>query len=580
MGHIFISYAKKDKYWAHMLNRDLKARGLNTWIDVEKIPPSRDLFSVIEKAIRESEIFVVCLTEDVNKNENSFVHNEIQKAIFINLQRLKKNQTLPIIPIVFPGGELPINICTYDSIYIKDKSDYKIQFNSILNRVVKYFSIQSDIENDNRLLFDRKNVSSQEPSINFDLRQSKSRFSKTGLKKSSMQSKPHFAIGIIGHMDHGKTQLVSAITKVQKLKGLSEFYGFDVLDGTKEEKETGITIYASAAYTETKDRSYIIWDLPGHRDYISNTTTHLSNVDCAILVVDSLEGPMPQTYEHTMIAKSMMEEPKLIIFINGVNKSANHKQLSLLEARLREIATGYGFKGEEISIIRGNAGQVLESKSTDLSAPDYKSINELMDVIDNTISLKANRHEKPLKILIEDVFDINKPGLVVVGLIEQGHIHVGDKVEIVGYRDINLSAYVTGLEMSHKSCDAAKSGDNIGILLRGISKKDIHKGMVLTKPGLLSSHQKFLAQAYILSREEGGHKNGFDNGFRSYFFLGNIEIMGTITLKNNLPKARPGTRVDIEVNLILPYPIYPGMKFVFRDNGVTTGIGVIESIFK
>ena len=398
-------------------------------------------------------------------------------------------------------------------------------------------------------------------------------------KEKFERSKPHMNVGTMGHIDHGKTTLTAAITKVQGLKGFADYRAFDTIDNAPEEKERGITINIAHVEYQTEKRHYAHVDMPGHRDYIKNMITGAAQVDGAILVVAAPDGAMPQTREHVLLAHQV-EVPSIVVFLNKVDMMDDPELLELVEMELREMLSGYGFPGDEIPIIHGSALQALQCESTDPNAPEYACINELMDAVDNYIPLPERDIDKPFMMPIEDVFSIKGRGTVVTGRIDRGIVHTSDPVEIVGLQEKSMSSVVTGVEMFHKLLDEGMAGDNVGLLLRGIARDDVERGMVVAKPGSITPHTKFEGEVYILTREEGGRHSAFFTGYRPQFFIRTMDVTGTVTLPEGTEMVLPGDRVTISVELIVPVALENGSQFAIREGGLTVGAGVISKIIE
>ncbi|QRN82346.1 elongation factor Tu [Chloroflexota bacterium] len=398
-------------------------------------------------------------------------------------------------------------------------------------------------------------------------------------KEKFDRSKPHMNVGTMGHIDHGKTTLTAAITKVQGLKGYADYRAFDTIDNAPEEKDRGITINISHVEYESEKRHYAHVDMPGHRDYIKNMITGAAQVDGAILVVAAPDGAMPQTREHVLLAHQV-EVPSIVVFLNKVDMMDDPELLELVEMELREMLSSYGFPGDDIPIIQGSALQALECESTDPNAPEYACINELMDAVDNYIPLPERDVDKPFMMPVEDVFSIKGRGTVVTGRIERGIVHTSDPVEIVGLQEKSMSSVVTGVEMFHKLLDEGMAGDNVGLLLRGIGREDVERGMVIAKPGSITPHTKFEGEVYILTREEGGRHSAFFTGYRPQFFIRTMDVTGTVTLPEGTEMVLPGDRVNMEVELIVPVALENGSQFAIREGGLTVGAGVISKIIE
>jgi len=398
-------------------------------------------------------------------------------------------------------------------------------------------------------------------------------------KEKFDRSKPHLNVGTMGHIDHGKTTLTAAITKVQGLKKLADYRDFYSIDNAPEEKERGITINISHVEYQTEKRHYAHIDMPGHRDYIKNMITGAAQVDGAILVVAAPDGAMPQTKEHVLLARQV-EVPSIVVFLNKIDMMDDPELLELVELELREMLTGYGFPGDDIPIIHGSALKALESESTDPNAPEYECINELMEAVDNYIPEPEREIDKPFMMPVEDVFSIKGRGTVVTGRIDRGTIHTGDPVEIVGLQEKSMNSVVTGVEMFHKLLDEGMAGDNVGLLLRGIGRDEVERGMVVSKPGSITPHTKFEGEVYVLTRDEGGRHSAFFSGYRPQFFIRTMDVTGTVTLPEGVEMVLPGDRVTIEVELIVPVALENGSQFAIREGGLTVGAGVISKIIE
>jgi elongation factor Tu len=386
-------------------------------------------------------------------------------------------------------------------------------------------------------------------------------------------------VGTMGHIDHGKTTLTAAITKYCSFLGAAEFRAYDQIDNAPEEKARGITINIAHVEYQTEKRHYAHVDMPGHRDYIKNMITGAAQVDGAILVVAAPDGPMPQTREHVLLARQV-EVPSVVVYLNKVDQMNDPELLELVEMELREMLTSYGFPGETIPIVRGSALQALESSSKDANAPEYASIKELLRVVDEYIPQPARETDKPFMMPVEDVFSIKGRGTVVTGRVDRGKIKVGDPVEIVGLREKSMSSVVTGVEMFHKIVDEGMAGDNLGLLLRGIERTDVERGMVVAKPGSITPHTRFMSQVYVLKREEGGRHKAFFNGYRPQFYIRTMDVTGSIKLPDGVEMVMPGDNVNLEVELIVPVALDQGSRFAVREGGLTVGSGVITKIIK
>jgi len=397
-------------------------------------------------------------------------------------------------------------------------------------------------------------------------------------KEKFIRNKPHVNIGTMGHVDHGKTSLTAAITKVLAMKGKAQYMAYDQIDKAPEERERGITISIAHVEYETDARHYAHVDMPGHRDYIKNMITGAAQVDGAILVVSAPDGPMPQTKEHVLLARQV-EVPSIVVFLNKVDMMDDPELLELVELELRELLTKYNFPGDDTPIVRGSALAALESKSTDPSAPEYKPILDLMDVVDSYIPTPVRAVDKPFMMPVEDVFSIKGRGTVVTGRVERGSIKVGDSLEIVGLRETRQTT-ATGLEMFHKVLDSADAGDNCGALLRGIERDDVTRGMVLAKPGTIKPHAKFEAQVYVLRKDEGGRHKSFFTGYRPQFYIRTMDVTGNITLPEGVEMVMPGDNVTMTVELIAPVALEQGSKFAIREGGLTVGAGSITKVLE
>jgi elongation factor Tu len=398
-------------------------------------------------------------------------------------------------------------------------------------------------------------------------------------KQKFDRSKPHMNVGTMGHIDHGKTTLTAAITKWCALQGMGEFRAFDSIDNAPEEKERGITINIAHVEYQTAKRHYAHVDMPGHRDYIKNMITGAAQVDGAILVVAAPDGPMPQTREHVLLARQV-EVPAIVVYLNKVDMMDDEELLELVELELRELLNEYGFPGDETPIVRGSALHALESTSQDPNAEEYASIKELMRVVDEYIPEPVRETDKPFMMSVEDVFSIKGRGTVVTGRIERGRVRVSDPVEIVGLREKSMSSVVTGVEMFHKSLDEGMAGDNAGLLLRGINRDDVERGMVVAKPGSITPHTKFMGEVVVLRREEGGRHKAFFNGYRPQFYIRTMDVTGNIKLPEGVEMVMPGDNVNLEVELIVPVALEQGSKFAIREGGLTVGAGVITKILQ
>jgi len=396
-------------------------------------------------------------------------------------------------------------------------------------------------------------------------------------KEKFVRDKPHLNVGTMGHIDHGKTTLTAAITKVAAMQGHGDFRAFDTIDNAPEEKERGITINIAHVEYETENRHYAHVDMPGHRDYIKNMITGAAQVDGAILVVAAGDGAMPQTREHILLAKQV-EVPSVVVYLNKVDQMDDPELLELVEMELRELLDEYGFPGDETPSVKGSALHALQSNSTDPNAPEYESIIELLRVIDEYIPEPVREIDKPFIMHVEDVFSIKGRGTVVTGRIDRGVIHTGDPVEIVGLRDEIVTSTCTGVEMFHKILDEGQAGDNVGLLLRGIDRDEVERGMVIAKPKSITPHTKFNAEVYVLRKDEGGRHKPFFPGYRPQFYFKTMDVTGAITLPEGVEMVMPGDRVEMEVELIVPVAMEQGSNFAIREGGLTVGAGVITKI--
>jgi elongation factor Tu len=397
-------------------------------------------------------------------------------------------------------------------------------------------------------------------------------------KEKFVRTKPHVNVGTMGHIDHGKTTLTAAITKVLSLKGQAQFMAYDQIDKAPEERERGITISIAHVEYETEKRHYAHVDMPGHRDYIKNMITGAAQVDGAILVVAAPDGPMPQTREHVLLARQV-EVPSIVVFLNKVDMMDDPELLELVELELRELLNKYGYPGDTTPIVRGSALKALESASKDPNAPEYAPILELMRTVDEYIPTPVRAVDKPFMMPIEDVFSIKGRGTVVTGRVERGKLKVGDTVEIVGLRETR-STVVTGLEMFHKVLDEAEAGDNCGVLLRGIERDDVERGMVLAKPGSIKPHSEFEAQVYVLRKDEGGRHKAFFSGYRPQFYIRTMDVTGEVQLPEGVEMVMPGDNVTMRVRLIAPVALEQGSRFAIREGGLTVGAGTITKVFE
>ena len=396
-------------------------------------------------------------------------------------------------------------------------------------------------------------------------------------KEKFDRSLPHVNIGTIGHVDHGKTTLTAAITKVLALEGEAEYQAYDSIDKAPEEKERGITINTAHVEYHTKNRHYAHVDCPGHADYVKNMITGAAQMDGAILVVSAADGPMPQTREHILLARQV-GVPYIVVFMNKVDQVDDEELLDLVEMEIRELLSSYEFPGDDVPVIRGSALQVLTCDSTDPNAPEYACIHELMDAVDTYIPTPDRAADKPFIMPVEDVFSITGRGTVATGRVERGQLKMGEEVEIVGLMDAPRKTVVTGIEMFRKLLDYAEAGDNIGALLRGIQKNEVERGQVLAKPGSIHPHTKFHGQVYVLKKEEGGRHTPFFNNYRPQFYFRTTDVTGVITLPEGVEMCMPGDNVEMDVELITPIAIEEGLRFAIREGGRTVGSGVVTKI--
>ena len=396
-------------------------------------------------------------------------------------------------------------------------------------------------------------------------------------KEKFDRSLPHVNIGTIGHVDHGKTTLTAAITKVLAMDGAAEYQAYDSIDKAPEEKERGITINTAHVEYHTKNRHYAHVDCPGHADYVKNMITGAAQMDGAILVVSAADGPMPQTREHILLSRQV-GVPYIVVFMNKADQVDDEELLDLVEMEIRELLSSYEFPGDDIPVIRGSALQVLTCESNDPNAPEYKCIHELMDAVDTYIPTPDRAADKPFIMPVEDVFSITGRGTVATGRVERGQLKMGEEVEIVGLMDAPRKTVVTGIEMFRKLLDYAEAGDNIGALLRGIQKTEIERGQVLAKPGSIHPHTKFKGQVYVLKKEEGGRHTPFFNNYRPQFYFRTTDVTGVISLPEGTEMCMPGDNVEMDVELITPIAIEEGLRFAIREGGRTVGSGVVVKI--
>ena len=396
-------------------------------------------------------------------------------------------------------------------------------------------------------------------------------------KQKFERTKPHVNIGTIGHVDHGKTTLTAAITKYLALKGQAQYEDYSSIDKAPEERERGITINTAHVEYETDKRHYAHVDCPGHADYIKNMITGAAQMDGAILVIAASDGPMAQTREHLLLARQV-NVPSVLVFLNKCDQVDDEELLELVEMEVRELLDFYGFPGDETPIIRGSALNALVSESTDPNAPEYACIKELMDAVDSWIPTPDRKEDMPFLMPVEDVFTISGRGTVATGRVERGILNLNEKVEIVGLSDEKRETTGTGIEMFHKLLDYAEAGDNIGALLRGVAKTEIERGQVLSKPGSIHPHTKFVGQVYVLTKDEGGRHTPFFNNYRPQFYFRTTDVTGVITLPEGTEMCMPGDNVDMKVELITPIAIENGLRFAIREGGRTVGSGVVIEI--
>jgi elongation factor Tu len=397
-------------------------------------------------------------------------------------------------------------------------------------------------------------------------------------KQKFERTKPHVNVGTIGHVDHGKTTLTAAITKVLALKKLASYRDFGSIDNAPEERARGITIAITHVEYETENRHYAHVDCPGHADYIKNMITGAAQMDGAILVVAAPEGPMPQTREHILLARQV-QVPAIVVYLNKVDQMDDPELLDLVELELRELLSKQGFPGDDIPIIRGSALAAMNSTSDDPNAPEYASILELMKAVDEYIPTPERPRDLPFLMPVEDVFGIKGRGTVVTGRVERGIVKIGDEIEIVGFGDTRKTT-VTGVEMFQKTLDQGEAGDNVGCLLRGIEREDIERGQVLTKPGSITPHKKFEAEVYVLSKDEGGRHTPFFSGYRPQFYVRTTDVTGTIALPEGVEMTMPGDNVKMTVELHTPVAVEDGLRFAIREGGRTVGAGAVTKILE
>ena len=391
------------------------------------------------------------------------------------------------------------------------------------------------------------------------------------------RNKPHVNIGTIGHVDHGKTTLTAAITKVLALKGQAQFEDYSMIDKAPEERERGITINTAHVEYETDKRHYAHVDCPGHADYVKNMITGAAQMDGAILVVSAADGPMPQTREHILLSRQV-GVPYIVVFMNKCDQVDDEELLELVEMEIRDLLNEYEVPGDDTPIIKGSAYLALTSESKDVNAPEYKCILDLMDAVDDYIPTPERKADQPFLMPVEDVFTITGRGTVATGRVERGILKMSDEVEIIGLTDERRKSVVTGIEMFRKLLDFAEAGDNIGVLLRGIQRTDIERGQVLSKPGTIHPHTKFKGQVYVLTKDEGGRHTPFFNNYRPQFYFRTTDVTGVISLPEGTEMCMPGDNVVMDVELITPIAIEEGLRFAIREGGRTVGSGVVTGI--
>ncbi len=396
-------------------------------------------------------------------------------------------------------------------------------------------------------------------------------------KEKFERNKPHVNIGTIGHVDHGKTTLTAAITKVLALKGQAQFEAYDMIDKAPEERERGITISTAHVEYETDNRHYAHVDCPGHADYVKNMITGAAQMDGAILVVSAADGPMPQTREHILLSRQV-GVPYIVVFMNKADQVDDPELMELVEMEIRDLLNEYDFPGDDTPIVCGSALKVLESTSTDPNAPEYKCILDLMDAVDSYIPTPDRKADLPFLMPIEDIFSITGRGTVATGRVERGQLKINEEVEIIGLTEERRKVVVTGIEMFRKLLDYAEAGDNIGALLRGVQRTEIERGQVLAKPGTINPHTKFKGEVYVLTKEEGGRHTPFFNNYRPQFYFRTTDVTGVIKLPEGTEMCMPGDNVKMEVELITPIAIEKGLRFAIREGGRTVGSGVVSEI--
>ena len=392
------------------------------------------------------------------------------------------------------------------------------------------------------------------------------------------RSKPHVNIGTVGHVDHGKTTLTAAITKVLGFQGMAEFREYGDIDAAPEERERGITIATAHIEYETESRHYAHVDCPGHADYVKNMITGAAQMDGAILVVSAADGPMPQTREHILLARQV-NVPYLVVYLNKVDQVDDEELLDLVEMEVRELLSSYDFPGDDIPLIKGSALQAMESSATDANDAVYASIKELMDAVDSYIPEPERDLDKPFLMSVEDVFTISGRGTVATGRIERGIVNTGEEVEITGIKETQKTT-VTGVEMFRKTLDEGRAGDNVGLLLRGVKREDIERGQVICKPGSITPHTEFKAQVYVLTKDEGGRHTPFFNNYRPQFYFRTTDVTGVLNLPDNVEMVMPGDNIGLVVELITPIALEKEVRFAIREGGRTIGSGVVTEVVK
>ena len=392
------------------------------------------------------------------------------------------------------------------------------------------------------------------------------------------RSKPHVNIGTVGHVDHGKTTLTAAITKVLGFQGMAEFREYGDIDAAPEERERGITIATAHIEYETEGRHYAHVDCPGHADYVKNMITGAAQMDGAILVVSAADGPMPQTREHILLARQV-NVPYLVVYLNKVDQVDDEELLDLVEMEVRELLSSYDFPGDDIPLIKGSALQAMESSATDADDVAYASIKELMDAVDSYIPEPERDLDKPFLMSVEDVFTISGRGTVATGRIERGIVNTGEEVEITGIKETQKTT-VTGVEMFRKTLDEGRAGDNVGLLLRGVKREDIERGQVICKPGSITPHTEFKAQVYVLTKDEGGRHTPFFNNYRPQFYFRTTDVTGVLNLPDNVEMVMPGDNIGLVVELITPIALEKEVRFAIREGGRTIGSGVVTEVVK